>query len=217
MAKAAGVPLQRRSLGTPGTPAAWLTAFLPCSSCLYISAPLVCWDETEAGLHVVPKRLGKPVAHPLSFLARNSLTGSSLFAWRHHLGMGWCKAKLKLLFLPFVWSYSQGFCILLCSWGFVSELLLSPRAALLADHCLMIGVCRVMLIFVGQPPTPWSQHYFLIFLLWWRYNHRLWFFKHFLFLPCSILCVSYFCIECMILSASWEWPSNSLSRETKKL
>ena len=47
----------------------------------------------------------------LSWPGKLSLAGSSLFAQSTGLwGMEWCKAKLKLLFLPFVCSYSQGFC-----------------------------------------------------------------------------------------------------------
>ena len=131
VAEAAGVPSAGKVTANPRNSCCMADSL---SSLLLVVTSLssagLCWDETEAGLSCGPWKAGEASGSPysLSWPGEPSLAGSSPFAQSTGIwGMGWCKAKLKLLFLPFVCSYSQGF-VLLCSWSFISGLLRSPRA-----------------------------------------------------------------------------------------
>ena len=103
----------------------------------------------------------------LSFLARETLSSWKFPLCTEHwpLGNGMVQGKteatlpsLCLFLFPRVLFYCapEVFKVNSCN---------HPELFLLADHCLMIDLCRGTLIFVGQSPTLSSQHRFLIFLL----------------------------------------------------
>ena len=169
VAKAAGVPSAEKVTGNPRNSCCMADSLS--SLLLVVTTSQLCWSllrcNWSRSFMWSLKGWGRQWLTLLSFLARETLSSWKFPLCTEHwpLGNGMVQGKteatlpsLCLFLFPRVLFYCapEVFKVNSCN---------HPELFLLADHCLMIDLCRGTLIFVGQSPTLSSQHRFLIFLL----------------------------------------------------
>ena len=169
VAKTAGVPSAEKVTGNPRNSCCMADSLS--SLLLVVTTSQLCWSllrcNWSRSFMWSLKGWGRQWLTLLSFLARETLSSWKFPLCTEHwpLGNGMVQGKteatlpsLCLFLFPRVLFYCapEVFKVNSCN---------HPELFLLADHCLMIDLCRGTLIFVGQSPTLSSQHRFLIFLL----------------------------------------------------